>query len=327
MIRLRHADEWVGVLVVVAVALFLGVILHAGLLRDWFRPVSHLRIVLPEAGVAGLSVGAEVEILGTQAGTVRRIVISPSQQMYADAEIDDQARAFVRRDSHALIRRRYGIAGAAYVDISRGNGADLDWNYAVIQAATERDPTESIGALIDQLREKVFPILDDADRSVKTLADLMERTQKGEGDIGRLLTDQTMVRDIEAVVTKADGTVSDLAGITSELQQAARNVRTLSQNVNARDGGVPGLLHRADATLATLQQTMHELDLAAQRAPQITHNIELGTQDLPGLLTQTQQTAHELEQLVVQLRSLWLLGGGGKPTPQSARLPTYEVRP
>src|SRR5258706_2740015 len=68
MIRLRHADEWVGLLVVAAVAAFLGAILHAGVLRDWFRPVSHLRIVLPEAGVAGLSVGADVEVLGTHAG-------------------------------------------------------------------------------------------------------------------------------------------------------------------------------------------------------------------------------------------------------------------
>jgi phospholipid/cholesterol/gamma-HCH transport system substrate-binding protein len=309
------------------VALFFGVVLHAGVLRDWFRPVSNLRIVLPEAGVAGLSVGADVEILGTHAGTVRRIVISPNQQMYADAEIDDQARAFIRRDSRALIRRRYGVAGAAFVDISRGTSAELDWHYAVIQAVTERDPTESVGALIDQVREKVFPILDDAGRSVKTLADVMEHIQKGEGDVGRLLTDETMVRDIEAIVAKVGGAVSDLTEIASELQQAAGNIKTLSQNVNARDSGVPELLHRADATLATLQQTMHDLALAVQRAPQIVHNVELGTRDLPGLLTQTQQTAHELEQLAVQLRGLWLLGGGGKPPPQSARLPTHEVRP
>jgi phospholipid/cholesterol/gamma-HCH transport system substrate-binding protein len=142
-----------------------------------------------------------------------------------------------------------------------------------------------------------------------------------------VLTDETMVRDIEAIVAKAGGAVSDLAEIASELQQAARNIKTLSQSVNARDSGVPGLLHRADATLATLQQTMRDLALAAQRAPQIVHNVELGTRDLPGLLTQAQQTAHELEQLAVQLRGLCLLGGGGKPPPQSARLPTHEVRP
>ena len=327
MIRLRYADEWVGLLVVAAVAAFLGAILHAGVLRDWFRPVSYLRIVLPETGVAGLSVGADVEVLGTHAGVIRRVVISPNQQMYAEAEIEDQARAFIRRDSQGTIRRRYGVAGAACVDGSRGKGAELDWDYAVIQAVTERDPTESIGALIDQAREKIFPILDDAGRSTKALANVMEHMQKGQGDVGRLLTDETIVRDVEAIVAKANGIVSDLGQLVSELQLAAGNVKNLSQGINARDGGVPGLLHRADVTLATLQQAMRDLALATQRAPQIVHSVELGARDLPGLLTQTQQTAHQLEELAIQLRGLWLLGGGGKASPQPTRLPTHEVRP
>jgi phospholipid/cholesterol/gamma-HCH transport system substrate-binding protein len=327
MIRLRYADEWVGLLVVAAVVAFLGAILHAGVLRDWFRPVSYLRIVLPETGVAGLSVGADVEVLGTHAGVIRRVVISPNQQMYAEAEIEDQARAFIRRDSQGTIRRRYGVAGAAFVDVSRGKGAELDWDYAVIQAVTERDPTESIGALIDQARQKIFPILDDVGRSTKALSDIMEHTQKGEGDVGRLLTDETMVRDVEAIVAKASGIVSDLGQLVSELQSAAGNVKNLSQGINARDGGVPGLLHRADVTLATLQQAMRDLALATQRAPQIVHSVELGARDLPGLLTQTQQTAHQLEELAIQLRGLWLLGGGGKASPQPTRLPTHEVRP
>jgi phospholipid/cholesterol/gamma-HCH transport system substrate-binding protein len=327
MIRLRHTDEWVGVLVLVTGVIFFIAILHAGVLRDWFRPVSHLRVVLPEMGAAGLSVGADVEILGTQVGTVRRIVINPNQQMYAEADIDEQARPFVRRDSRALIRRRYGIAGAAFLDISRGTGSELDWNYAVIGAVTERDPTENIGALIDQAREKVFPILDDLGRSVKSLAGVIEGVQKGEGDVGRLLTDDTMVRNTEGVVAKADVAISDLAQLASQLQMAGRNVETLSQTINSPDNGVPRLLQRADASLATLQQSVRDLALATQRAPQLVHNVELGSRDLPGLLTQTQQTAHELEQLAIQLRGLWLLGGGGKPTPEPTRLPPHEVRP
>src|SRR5438132_13180823 len=117
MIGLRHADEWVGLLAVVAVAIFFGVILQAGVLRDWFRPVSHLRIVLPEAGVAGLSVGADVEVLGTHAGVIRRVVMSPNQQMYAEAEIDEQARAVIHRDRRGTIRRRQACAGAPYVAV------------------------------------------------------------------------------------------------------------------------------------------------------------------------------------------------------------------
>ena len=190
MIRLRHADEWVGLVVIVALIIFLGTILQAGVLRDWFRPVSTLRVVLPEAGVAGLSEGADVQILGTRAGTVRRVVINPNQQMYAEAEIDDQARAFIRRDSQAVIRKSFGVAGAAFLDISRGTGAALDWRYAVIQATTERDPTESIGAIIDQVREKVFPILDDAGRMMSGLAALVATGRYEDVDLSPLARDR-----------------------------------------------------------------------------------------------------------------------------------------
>src|SRR5262249_53962791 len=153
MIRLRHTDEWVGLLVIAALVLFVGAVLEAGVLRDWFRPVSHLRIVLPQSGVGGLTAGADIEVLGIHAGSVRRIVLNPDKQMYAEADIDQQAETFIRRDSQAVIRRRFGVAGAAYVDVSRGSGAPMDWGYAVIDATTERAPTDTISAMIDEIRQ------------------------------------------------------------------------------------------------------------------------------------------------------------------------------
>src|SRR5215469_12571391 len=170
MIRLRYTDEWVGLLVIVAVLLFFGAVLEAGVLSYWFRPVSHLRIVLPQSGVGGLAVGADIEVLGIHAGTVRRIVLNPNQQMYAEADIDEQADAFIRRDSEAVIRRRFGLAGAAYVDISRGVGAPMNWSYAVIGATTERAPTDTISAMIDEIRQRVLPALDDARHMMNDVA-------------------------------------------------------------------------------------------------------------------------------------------------------------
>jgi len=315
MIRTRYMDEWVGLLVLLSVALFFGVALQAGFLRDWFKPVSTLRILLPEAGVAGLSVGADVEVLGTRAGTITRVVIDPSQQMHAIAEIDEQATAFVRRDSHAVIRRRFGVAGAAYVDITRGSGQALDWQYAVIQAETERAPTETVGALIDEVRAKIFPVLDDAGRAMQALAVTMQRVEQGQGNIGRLLSDETMMRDLEA--TAADA------------REAVADARRMIAQINAPENGVPELLRRADATLTTLQTAMRNLATAAERAPRISKNVESATANIPSLLTQTQQSAHELELTLAQLRRSWLLGGtaAGSQEQPSARLPPTEVRP
>jgi phospholipid/cholesterol/gamma-HCH transport system substrate-binding protein len=326
MIRLRFGDEWIGVLVVLAAALFIGVIIQAGLLRDWFKPTVVLRITLPEAGVAGLAVGADVEILGTKAGVVRRIVINPNQQMYAEAEIDEQAKPFIRRDSKALLRRRFGIAGAAYIELSRGSGPPIDWRYAVVDAATERDPSESIGALIDQVREKVFPILDDVGRSTHALAAMMEGVQQGKGNLGQLLVDDKVMREVEGIAADARAVVTGLARIMTQLESAARDVTALTQAARSPDQGVPALLKRSDQILTSLQGALKELATASERLPPIARNVESATQNLPTLLTQVQLTAQELERLIVQLRGTWLLGGTA-PAADPKRLPPTQVRP
>ncbi len=326
MNRLRHTDQWIGFVVVVATMLFLGAVLQAGLLRDWFRPVSVLRVVLPEAGVAGLSVGADVEVLGTQAGKVRRIVLDPNQRMYAETLIDDQARAFIHRDSKVLIRRRYGVAGAAFLDISRGSGAPLDWNFAVLDATSERAPTENIGALIDEARLKIFPILDDIGRTARALAAITEQIERGEGDIGRLVKDDTLVRQTEAAIVDVRQSLAGVARIANSLEHTAQDIQALVAAARTGDANLPSLLKRADAILANIQLVTRDLARSTPSAPRIAQNVERSTDNMPALLTQIQQTAQELEALLTQLRGHWLLGGS-PPAPPPRRLAPSEVRP
>jgi phospholipid/cholesterol/gamma-HCH transport system substrate-binding protein len=85
---LRNTDEWVGLLVVLTIALFLAAVLEAGVLSNWFRPTAQLRVQLPQTGSGGLSAGDDVMVLGTRVGTVRRIVVDPSERLYAEAELD-----------------------------------------------------------------------------------------------------------------------------------------------------------------------------------------------------------------------------------------------
>lgn len=312
MIRVRHTDEWVGALVIAAVAIMVVAALQAGVLRDWFKPTSELRLILPATGVGGLEVGADVEILGTRAGTVRQIVLHPDQQMYAMIEIDEQAAPFIRRDSAAVIRRRFGVAGAAFVDISRGTGEEMDWSYAVIEAVTERAPTDSVSALIDEVREKVFPILDNAGAATRSLSEIVDRVNRGEGSIGRLLVDQSLVRDVEATIGSAREATAALNLLMAELQVSAGNASALTQELRGPDG-IPGVLAQADATLDAAKKVLDDLAAASSRTPAIAKNVESSTANLPALLTQLQVTIQQLDQLIVQIRSSWLLGGGAQP--------------
>jgi phospholipid/cholesterol/gamma-HCH transport system substrate-binding protein len=326
MNRLRHTDELVGLLVLVAVLVLIGAILQAGVLGHWFQPTSTLRIVLPDTGGGGLAAGGDVEVLGTQAGSIRRIVINPSQGMYAEAEIDAGFRGIIPRDSTAIIRRRFGIAGAAYVEINRGSGPPMNWTYAVMDATTERAPTDSVSALIDETREKVFPILTDADRAMHSLAAMLEGAEHGEGNVGRAMVDQTLMRNAEAALVDADDVVKTLDRLLARLDDAAISAGALVKSAGDRKTGVPALLRQVDKILADVHPAVRDFGNAATRIPAISHNVEETSENLPSVLIQTQATAEQLEKLLLQLRGHWLLGG----TPVSSeprQLPTMQARP
>ncbi len=314
---LRNTDEWIGLLVLVSIGLFVAAVLHAGLLSDWFQPTARLRIILPETGSQGLSSGADIQVLGTKVGTVRRVVVDPSQRFYAEAELEQQATAFIRRDSRAVVKKQFGVAGAAFLDISRGKGDPLDWTYAVIDSSTERDPTEDIGAVIDQVKQKVFPILDDAARAMHALADTVQGVAQGHGNVGRLMNDETLANQITQML-------ANLKTATDQLNATLTDVKQTITTVNGPEG-VPTLLHRTDAALASVQRATHDLASATPRLPAITRDLSTTTSDLPALMTQTQATADELEKTLNQLRHTWPLSGSASAEPR--RLPPSEVRP
>ena len=313
---LRNTDEWVGLLVLASIALFIAAALHAGLLSDWFRPTVELRVILPESGSLGLSSGADVQLLGTRVGAVRRVVVDPDR-MYAEAQLDAQAAAFIRRDSGAVVRKQFGVAGAAFLDISRGTGAPLDWQFAVIDAVAERDPTENIGAMVDEVKQKLAPVLDDAGRTMRALAETAQGISEGRGNIGRLVKDEDLANQLTQ-------TVANLKAATDRLDATLTQVQGLVTSV-AAPNGVPALLRRADDALASVQKATRDLAGASPQLPAITRNVAGGTANLPALLTQTQQSMAELEKTLNQLRHTWPLSGSAAP--EARRLSPADVTP
>ncbi|HEY2609689.1 MAG TPA: MlaD family protein [Reyranella sp.] len=324
---LHQLDEIVGAVVLACIGVFIAVLINAGLLKDWFQPSFTLRILLPDEGVSGLAPGAEVQVLGTRAGEVRRIVID-YQRMHAVARVEDQMRPFIRRDSKVSIRRQFGVAGAAFIDISRGTGPELDWSYAVIAATTDRAATDTLGQMIDELRAKIMPLLDEVQKAVvaftavaqraidpagpleqtlSSAAGIAHRVESGEGVAGRLVANEKLATDLEAT-------------LVSVRELAAQLERT------SKDPRIGQILLKTDSVLTSLQATTRNL---ATTMPKITENVTATTDAMPATLLQAQIAAHELELLLGQLRHNWLFGGsGGAPTaPASRRAPAIEVRP
>ena len=329
-------NQAVGAVVLLCLALFVGAMVNAGLLKDWFQTSLTLRIILPESGVAGLAHGAEVQVMGTRAGEIRRIVIDPAQRMYAEARIEAQMRPFIRRDSTVVIRRQFGIAGPAFIDVARGTGEPLDWGFAVVTAAIDRAPTDTISQVVVDLQARVLPLLEEVRKAAASFTALMDsgrelsgplgrtfesaaavtqRVQNGEGPLGKLLGDEKMAADLQIALADALSAMAHTNSMMAELERTSKDAR------------IPLIIQRTEAVLASLQASARNIAAASPQIGQITTNAATSTEAIPSVLLQAQTSARELELLLGQMRRSWLLGGSGSAPPPSRRAPASEVRP
>ena len=340
--KFRYTNETVGLFVLITLLIFVAGLIYSGQVRKWFNPGETLKVVLPDEGLFGLAQGSAVEILGTKAGEIKDIVINPDQKIHAIARIDSDMAVFVRSDSKATIRKTFGIAGDAYLEITRGSGELLDWEYAVITVKSDRKTSDTLAELIEELRAKVLPVVDDAHKAILMLTAVAEELQdpdkgvqqlltnlnsisdridRGEGAIGRLLTEDKLVRDLEALVAR-------MGPIFDDLKKTIQNVSEFSKEFDVETGDIPEITRNLKRTLASMEMVMKDLSQTTPQLPQIVKNVGDTTDAVPVLVLQVQQVMVELERLIQQLQSHWLLGGGsGQPSQTAARISPLEVNP
>lgn len=165
----RYVNEWVGSLILITGLVLVGLIVQAGRVHDWFHPRMKLLVLLPEAGSFGLTEGADVFVLGLKAGEVKTLEILPSARMQANVAIRRKFTPLIRADSTVTIRKRFGVAGDAYLEITKGTGAPLTGTLPTIRAVAETAPTETIQLVVDELRSELLPVIRDVRESVQAL--------------------------------------------------------------------------------------------------------------------------------------------------------------
>ena len=347
--RFRYANQAVGIFVILTLIVFATAFLFSGQVREWLDPGLRIKVILPSDGLFGLSEGADVEILGTKAGTVLRIVIHPDQQIHADVKIQSEMKPFVRRDSTAVIRKRFGVAGDSFIDISRGSGAPLDWEFAVINASADRIPTESIGDILNDLRTKASPVIDDTQQAIRTLLTVLQEMQnpegniqqllanlktvsgriaRGEGAIGRLLEEEQMMDDLIGLIERLNQNIDHFDPLFKDLSVAVGNIAKISTRINEQSKDLPEITRKLKELLVFVKDVMEDLSRTTPQLPRIAENVSDATNNVPVLMLQTQQVLAELEQLIKQLQSSWLIGSkSGEKRPTNTRLSPLEVRP
>ncbi|HTP63921.1 MAG TPA: MlaD family protein [Geobacteraceae bacterium] len=163
----------VGIFIICALIFLAGGIILMGKQTKLFSPKGELSVIMND--VAGLKVGAPVWLAGVDVGAVMRIRFEhprTSNEVEVGLELDKEALKKIGSDSIITVKTR-GLMGEKYVDITPSKV------YSEIPAR--------------RLYGTQLPKLDDvmmkAGTTFDTLNDIIARTDKGEGSLGRLLKD------------------------------------------------------------------------------------------------------------------------------------------
>jgi len=259
--------------------------------QRWLRSNVTLRISLPETGAAGVRQGSEVYFLGTLVGTVSDVHVDATGRMEAQAHIHRDFFRFVRTDSSAVVKKKFGIAGDSFFEITRGQGQPLEEKDASIVCNEQFQ--SALESAIEDIRRQALLVLTNANNGLDTWtrlgADLRETRQRldqlalrlenltagveqGKGTVGKLLTDSGLADEAQKLLGRANQTMSELQGMVTNLNVAVKNVQT-----------------------------------GAERLPEITGAVANEAKDLPGLVQQTQTSMRELERLIEAMQRHWLV--------------------
>jgi phospholipid/cholesterol/gamma-HCH transport system substrate-binding protein len=289
--KFRRVNEITGTFVLVVVALLVAAVVWTGRSQRWFIGNVTLRIVLPEEGAAGIRQGSEVYFLGTLMGTVSDVRVDPAGRMEAQVNIRRDFFRFVRADSSAVVKKKFGVAGDSFFEITRGQGAPLPEDNAsivcneqfqsVLEAAVEEIRREAVPALkrlgagLDTwtaLGSNLITSRERLDQLIVRADNIAADLQQGKGTAGKLLTDSSAAEELKTLLVKANGSMDEL-----------------------------------QVTLKNLQQASGNLQLASTNLPAISDAVGKEAKDLPGLVSQTQTSMRELERLIEAMQRHWLV--------------------
>jgi len=289
--QFRHVNEITGTFVIVVVLVLIAALVWTGRSQRWFKSNVNVRIVLPEAGAAGIRQGSEVYFLGTLVGSVAGVEVDEKGRMEARAKIRRDFFLFVRADSSAVVKKKFGVAGDSFFEITRGEGKPLPEEGASIVCKEQFQ--SALEAAVEEIRHEALLVLTNVNSGLDTwtklgadlggtrhhldqlairLENIAAGVEAGKGTVGKLITDTALADDAQKLLARANEAMSELRAVVTNLNVAVKNV----QNGTAR-------------------------------LPEITGAVADEAKGLPGLVEQTQTSMRELERLIEAMQRHWLL--------------------
>lgn len=297
--QFRYVREIVGVFVLLCAAILIVSVVLVARAQRWFEKEFEVLVRFPREGTFGVQRGTRVEILGSNAGRVESVKVAPDGVIEGTLQIRSDYVRFLREDSEAVVKKEYGVAGAAYIVIQVGTGAPVSRTGFVLPIRKDTELLEMVQSVVEQIQGAVLPVLREVEQTLAEYRGLAADLRRPDHPLQQLLTNLNAIaiglRDGEGTVGRLlkDPAIAD--GVASNLVQ------------------LHGVLRQVEQAMTQVQTVLKNLETASAAVPEVVETVRQEMRDVPGLVVQTRATLETTEQLLAGLRRHWLLRGAMRP--------------
>lgn len=252
----------VGIFVFLGLIIFIAGVLTLGGQKKTFEKKVHIKAVFDDVG--GLQKGNNVWFSGVKVGTVKDISFTGSAQVEVTMSIETKVREYIRKDAKAKVSSEGFIGNKIIViyDGSPGAPAIAENDLLKVEKGLS---TDEIMATFQENNKNLVEI-------TGNFKMISARLAGGEGSIGKLLSDETLVNSLQAAAYRLNVASANAQQLTNDISKYAAALRT--------EGSLTNELVTDTVIFSSLRATVLQLQNASTSANLITDNIKIASNNI-----------------------------------------------
>jgi phospholipid/cholesterol/gamma-HCH transport system substrate-binding protein len=333
--RIKHFDRYVGIFVILALAVILGTLVSVARGQKWFEKRYHYKTVFNK--VQGLKPGTAITISGMEVGDVKSLRLTPQSKVELTLEILKTYKDYLRKDSQVTIAS--SLIGNKTVELLTGSPDQPPLAEGAVIPSVEpkeltdmlkdidvKEPLKKVDATLENLKSittKLNSPEGDLFKLLRNVEFVTSQLKNGEGNVGAILQDKKIHQDINLAIESLRRVLANLEETSQNAAKVSKDLPKLMVEVDRSVKEVPKIIEDVKKTTSDLPRVMEDVKKATANAPQITENVKDITKDvkvitgnvkqaspeIPNLMSTTQESMEEAEKLIQGLQNHWLLRG------------------
>lgn len=307
--KFRYVNEITGVFVLLSVFILIAIFIAAGFVQGRFESkVFYFTLFSTKDGTFGLQKGCETRILSTQAGSVLRILPNENGQIEAYFEIKKSFQKFVRADSRVVVKKKFSVAGDAYLEITPGDLKNpILPEMSVIPCSKEPDVMETVKEVLQNLQNSFNPVMKKLETSLDQIPPMLSQITK------------TFTRGEEFLASLKDHTLPPLQKMDALMIELPKLISTFQSTLAKTDELAKGLTEDSLPMIRELRTVIEEMkkviiNFQSFSAMLQDQRIQIFLEDLPSLTLRIEETLSETKKVFNAVEKHWFLRKYISPT-------------